>query len=57
MCVWLAERATDLGVDVFTGYPGHEVLYNDQGAVSGIITGDFGISKTGEKLENYQPGI
>ena len=39
-----------MGVDIFTGYPGAQVIYNEQGAVNGVITGDFGISKNGEKL-------
>lgn len=47
LCIWLSERATDLGVDIFTGYPGSQIIYNEQGAVNGVITGDFGISKTG----------
>lgn len=57
LCGWLAERATELGVDIFTGTPGSQVLYNEKGAVKGVITGDFGIGKNGKKKDNYQGGI
>lgn len=36
-----------MGVDIFTGYPAADIIYDNKGAVNGIITGDFGISKTG----------
>jgi electron-transferring-flavoprotein dehydrogenase len=44
---WMGEQATELGVDVFPGTPGANVLYGSDGSVDGVITGDFGISKKG----------
>lgn len=38
-----------MGVDVFPGTPGADVIYGPDGSVDGVITGDFGISKKGEK--------
>ena len=58
MCKWLAERAQELGVEIFTGFSGDEVLYDPTGTkVIGVATGDFGISKTGEPKSNYTRGI
>lgn len=54
---WMGERATELGVDIFTGTPAAEVLYNEDGSVKGIATQDFGISKKGQRKENFTPGI
>lgn len=44
---WMGEQATELGVDVFPGTPGANVLYGSDGSVDGVVTGDFGISKKG----------
>ena len=53
---WLAQQATDLGVEIYPGFAASEILYeNDK--VIGIATGDMGISKIGEKKDSYQPGI
>jgi len=57
LCRWLAEQAEALGVEVYPGFAAAEVLYDDAGAVRGIATGDMGITKTGEKGPNYQPGM
>ena len=43
----MGEQATEMGVDVFSGTPGAEILYSQDGAVNGVATGDFGISKKG----------
>ncbi len=45
----MGDHATELGVDIFPGTPGAEVLYGEDGSVDGVVTGDFGISKKGEK--------
>ena len=57
LCVWLAERAQELGVDIFPGTAGAHIIYDDNGVVRGISTGDMGINKNGEKKANYTPGI
>lgn len=53
----MAERATEMGVDIFPGTPGAEVLYSEKGAVRGVATGDSGISKEGKIKDNFQRGI
>jgi electron-transferring-flavoprotein dehydrogenase len=54
---WLGQQAEGLGVEIFAGFAGAEVLYDDQGAVRGVATGDMGVNRKGEKTEAYQPGV
>ena len=57
-CVWLGEIAEELGVMVFPGFAGTEVLYEpDSDRVIGIRTGDKGIDKDGNKRPNFEPGV
>lgn len=52
---WLAELAEENGVDLFWGFPGVEVLY-DEGRVIGVRTGDKGVDAKGQRKSNYEPG-
>jgi len=54
---WLGEQAEALGVEVFPGFTGAEVLYDDQGRVRGVATGNLGVGKDGEPTENFQLGM
>jgi len=54
---WLAEQAEALGVEIFPGFTGAEVLYDANGAVRGVATGDMGIGKDGEPTESFQLGM
>ncbi|PPR38100.1 MAG: Electron transfer flavoprotein-ubiquinone oxidoreductase [Alphaproteobacteria bacterium MarineAlpha6_Bin4] len=56
-CRWLAKQAEELGVNVFPGFAASEIIYNDKkNKVIGIKTGDQGLDKDGNKLENFQEG-
>ncbi len=57
VCRWLAEQAEGLGVEVYPGFAASEVLFNDDGSVKGIATGDMGISAQGEHKDSYMPGM
>ena len=57
LCRWLAEQAEGLGIEIFPGFAASEVLYNDDGSVKGIATGDSGIGHDGEKKPSYTPGM
>ena len=57
LCRWLGEQAEELGVNIFPGFAAAEVLYDDQGAVRGVATGDMGIGKDGEPTDNFEPGM
>ncbi len=54
---WLGEQAEALGVEVYPGFAGAEILYDDKGAVKGVATGDMGVTREGEHGPNYQPGM
>lgn len=54
---WLGEQAEALGVEVFPGFAAAHVLYDGQGAVKGVQTGDMGIGKDGQQTPAYQPGM
>ena len=54
---WLAEQAESLGVEIFPGFAAQEVLFNDDGSVKGIATGDMGISASGEEKDSFMPGM
>jgi electron-transferring-flavoprotein dehydrogenase len=54
---WLAAQAEALGVEIFPGFAAAEVLYNDDGSVKGVATGNMGIGKDGEPTGNFQLGM
>jgi electron-transferring-flavoprotein dehydrogenase len=57
VCRWLGAQAESLGVEIFPGFAAAEVLYNDDGSVKGVATGDLGVNRNGEKTDAYQPGM
>ena len=56
-CRWLAEQAEAMGVEIYPGFPAAEVLFDENGAVRGVATGDMGIGKDGEKTDGFMPGM
>jgi electron-transferring-flavoprotein dehydrogenase len=54
---WLAQQAEALGVEIFPGFPAAEVLYNENGSVKGVATGNMGIGKDGEPTDHFQLGM
>ena len=54
---WLGEQAEALGVEIFPGFTAAEVLYNDNGSVKGVATGNLGIGKDGTPTDNFQLGM
>ena len=56
-CRWLAGQAEALGVEIYPGFAGSEVLYDGAGNVVGVATGDMGVGRDGEQTSNYEPGI
>ncbi|WP_333586075.1 electron transfer flavoprotein-ubiquinone oxidoreductase [Phenylobacterium sp.] len=57
VCRWLGQQAEALGVEIYPGMAASEVLYDEAGAVKGVVAGVFGIDKDGEKTADYQPGV
>jgi len=55
---WLGKIAEELGVNIFPGFSGSQVLYADDGRrVTGVRTGDQGLDKNGTPKGNFEPGI
>jgi electron-transferring-flavoprotein dehydrogenase len=47
----------ELGVEIFPGFPAAEILFNDDGSVRGVATGDMGVARDGSHRADYQAGI
>jgi len=54
---WLAPKVMEMGVQIFPGFPGSEILYDEANRVVGVRTGDKGIDSKGERKPNFEPGI
>ncbi|PKO28758.1 MAG: electron transfer flavoprotein-ubiquinone oxidoreductase [Betaproteobacteria bacterium HGW-Betaproteobacteria-5] len=57
LCRWLGQQAEELGVEIYPGFAGAEVLYHDDGSVKGVATGNMGVLKDGSHGPAYQPGM
>jgi electron-transferring-flavoprotein dehydrogenase len=57
VCRWLATKAEALGVEIYPGFAAAEVLYDGNGAVVGVATGDMGIGKSGEAKDSFTRGM
>lgn len=57
VCRWLATKAEALGVEIYPGFAATEVLYDANGAVAGVATGDMGVGKNGEPKDNFTRGM
>jgi len=57
VCRWLAQMAEGLGVEIYPGFAATEVLFDENGAVAGVATGDMGIGKSGEMKESFTRGM
>jgi electron-transferring-flavoprotein dehydrogenase len=57
LCRWLAGQAEELGVEIFPGFAAAEILFNDDGSVKGVATGDMGVARDGTHKPDYQPGL
>jgi electron-transferring-flavoprotein dehydrogenase len=57
LCRWLAGKAEELGVEIFPGFAAAEVLFNEDGSVKGVATGDMGVARDGTHKPDYTPGL
>ena len=56
-CRWLGEQAEALGVEIYPGFAAAEILYDDNGAVAGVATGNMGVSREGEEKDTFMLGM
>ena len=57
LCRWLGREAEALGVEIYPGFAAAEVLYDEEGTVAGVVTGDLGRRKDGTPGPAFQPGM
>ncbi len=57
VCRWMAEKAEALGVEIYPGFAAAEVLYDDEGKVVGVATGDMGVGRDGAPNSSYTRGM
>jgi len=57
VCRWMAEQAEALGVEIFPGMACSELVYDETGAVKGVVAGVFGLEPDGSIGENTEPGM
>ncbi len=53
---WLAQQAEELEVMMFPGFSAADILYNVDGSVKGILTGDMGVAANGDAKPSFEPG-
>ena len=53
---WLAAQAEQMGVDIFSGFAGQDVLW-DGDRVAGVRTGDRGVARDGSQKPTFEPGV
>jgi electron-transferring-flavoprotein dehydrogenase len=57
VCRWLAEQAEGMGVEIYPGMAASQPLFREDGSLRGVVVGEVGIGKEGEKKDSYEPGI
>jgi len=57
VCRWLGQQAEALGVEIYPGFAAADVLTDETGKITGIVTGDMGVGHSGEHLGSYTPGM
>ena len=54
---WLGEQAEALGIEIYPGFAGAEVLYNEDGSVKGVATPNNGVDVEGNRKPSFEPGM
>lgn len=57
LCRWLAQQAESAGVDIFPGFAAKEIIYDENGVVKGVLTGDMGIKADGSEKAGFTQGM
>ncbi|MEM9619969.1 MAG: electron transfer flavoprotein-ubiquinone oxidoreductase [Pseudomonadota bacterium] len=57
VCRWLAEQAEGMGVEIYPGMAASQMLYNSDGSARGVVVGEMGIGKDGQRKDSYEPGM
>ncbi len=54
---WMGQQAEDLGIEIYPGFAASEILYNEDGSIKGVATGDMGTGADGNPKETFEPGM
>ncbi|GFE66376.1 electron transfer flavoprotein-ubiquinone oxidoreductase [Litoreibacter roseus] len=57
VCRWMAEKAEEMGVEIFPGMACSDLVYGENGEVKGVIAGEFGLNPDGTPSDSYEPGM
>ncbi len=57
VCRWMAAKAEAMGIEVFPGFAAAEVVYDENGNVKGVATGDMGVQADGTPGPNFERGV
>ncbi|MEM1375923.1 MAG: electron transfer flavoprotein-ubiquinone oxidoreductase [Pseudomonadota bacterium] len=57
MARWLAQRAEALGVEIYPGFAASELIFDENGAVKGVATGDMGVGRDGQPTPMFARGM
>ena len=57
VCRWMAEQAEEMGVEIFPGMACSELVWADDGALKGVVAGEFGKNPDGTPGPSYEPGM
>jgi electron-transferring-flavoprotein dehydrogenase len=57
LCRWLAGEAEALGVEIYPGMAASKVLYRPDKSVRGVVVGEVGIGRDGQRKPSYEPGL
>ncbi|CAA0089273.1 Electron transfer flavoprotein-ubiquinone oxidoreductase [Zhongshania aliphaticivorans] len=57
LCRWMAEQAEGMGAEIYPGFAAADILFNEDGSVKGVVTGDMGIAEDGSHKDSYMLGM
>ena len=57
VCRWLGQKAEALGVEIYPGFAGAEILFSESGSVKGVATGSMGVGRDGAPTDAFQEGM
>ena len=57
VCRWLAEKAEAMEIEIYPMMAANQTVRREDGSIAGVIVGEVGIGKEGEKKDSYEPGM
>ena len=57
VCRWLAGQAEALGIEIYPGMAASKPLWRADGSLRGVVVGEVGIGRDGQKTDQHQPGM